>query len=268
MSLFSDLEQSIFGGKPIDLFRFVHGSQVWTYSRVGKDVVYNEETYTKLAIRRSSIGHQSEIAKSDITVEVPISSGVSQLFLAGYVENVVSLTIFHQQDGATDTRVGWKGRITLASWDDGVCKLTGESIYGRQRRNGLRDRYTRGCQYCVYERGCNLDKNDFAISGTVSAIDSSLTTLTVPEAAAYTDGYFLAGMVETVDGAYRFITGHSGATLVLTSPVGSVAVDDTLTLYGGCDHSRATCNDKFSNILNYGGKPWIPVDNPNTGSVV
>jgi len=268
MSLFSDLEQSIFGGKPIDLFRFVHGTQVWTYSRVSKEIVYNGETYTRLAISRTSIGHQSELAKSDIKVEVPIGSGISQLFLPGSVENIVSLTIFHQQDGATDTRVGWKGRITLSSWDDGVCTLNGESLYGRQRRNGLRDRYTRGCQYDVYGRGCWLDKANFAVAGTVTAIDSSLTVLTVPEAAGYADGYFIAGMVETSDGAYRFIVNQSGSDITLTSPVNGVTVDDAITIYPGCDHSRQVCNDKFGNILNYGGKPWIPVDNPNTGSII
>jgi hypothetical protein len=39
-------------------------------------------------------------------------------------------------------------------------------------------------------------------------------------------------------------------------------------IYPGCDRTKETCNDKFSNILNYGGFAWIPAKSPFDGSSI
>lgn len=268
MSLYSEFELSLFGGKPIELYKFVHGADVWTYCAVSKDVVYDTETYAQLPIGRTSIGQNNEMAKSDITITCPIGCEVSQLFLTGSPENAVSVTIFRQHDGAEDGPVvAWKGRVVSAKWDGAKCKLVCGSIYSTQKRIGLRARYTRNCRHILYSRGCNLNKDDFAIPATVSAIDGSLTVLTVPAAAGYSAGYFLAGMIGA-DGVYRFIINHSGSSITLATPITSVAVDDTINLYPGCDHSLATCKNKFNNLANNGSFAWIPIRNPFEGSVV
>ena len=42
----------------------------------------------------------------------------------------------------------------------------------------------------------------------------------------------------------------------------------TVTLYPGCTKSRAVCKNKFDNLNNYGGFPWIPTKNPFGGSSI
>jgi uncharacterized phage protein (TIGR02218 family) len=190
------------------------------------------------------------------------------LFLLGSPENVVTLTIFRQHDGADGTVVLWKGRVVAAKWNDGICELTCESIYSMQKRTGLRARYTRQCRHVLYGQGCKVDKAVHAVSGTVSAYDGSFTVLTVPEAAAYPDGHFLAGMLGTATGAYRFIVNHHGSTIVTAAPLIAVEVGDVLSLYPGCDHSLTTCLYKFNNLANNGSFAWIPTDNPFQGSIV
>jgi uncharacterized phage protein (TIGR02218 family) len=268
MSLYSELELSIFGGRPIELYKFVHGSDILAYSAVSKDVVYGADTYVRLPIGKTSISQTAEIAKADVTISCPVGCEVSQLFLIGSPENIVSLTIFRQHDGADGTVVLWKGRVVAAKWNGGKCELTCESIYSMLTRNGLRARYTRQCRHVLYGQGCKLDKAAFAIPAAVSAIDGSLTVITVPDAAGYPERHFIAGMIGTLAGAYRFVVNHSGSTLVLATPLPSVAALDVINLYPGCDHSLVTCRDKFNNLANNGSFAWIPTENPFEGSIV
>jgi hypothetical protein len=39
-------------------------------------------------------------------------------------------------------------------------------------------------------------------------------------------------------------------------------------MYAGCDHLLATCRDRFSNVANFGGFPWIPQKNPFSGDAI
>jgi hypothetical protein len=81
-------------------------------------------------------------------------------------------------------------------------------------------------------------------------------------------------MIETASGDLRYIIDHSGTQLTLIVPLSDLTEDvndssgDALVaLYPGCDHTRETCKDKFDNLANYGGFPWIPSKNPFANSV-
>jgi uncharacterized phage protein (TIGR02218 family) len=55
------------------------------------------------------------------------------------------------------------------------------------------------------------------------------------------------------------ITGRSGSFLMLDHPL-----DQTLTaglrveLREGCDHTLATCSQRFGNAINFRGEPFLP----------
>jgi hypothetical protein len=42
----------------------------------------------------------------------------------------------------------------------------------------------------------------------------------------------------------------------------------TVNLYPGCNKSMDHCINRFDNILNYGGFPWIPGKNPFGGTSI
>lgn len=268
MSLYSDLEYSIFGGRPIELYKFTHDTDIWTYSNVSKDVDFFQDIYRKLAISRSTIGQSSEIEKLDLVVTCPLNCEISQLLLIGSPENVVSLTVFRIHEGATGSIVAWKGRVVSAKWNEGFCELSCDSVYSLQKRIGLRARYTRACRHILYGAGCKVDKSAYAIAGVVTAIDASMTILTIAEAAGQADGYFIAGMVGTPSGAFRFVINHVGTSIYLSMPIPTLTVGSAILLYPGCDHSLETCRDRFNNLANNGSFAWIPTDNPFEGSIV
>ncbi|NLW82309.1 MAG: hypothetical protein GXY42_11650 [Desulfovibrionales bacterium] len=281
MSTYSGLETSVHGGRPAELFRFVHGTQVWAYSS-GPEVEYNGETYVSLPVGRAEIEQTSEVFRAGLDITVPRPCEVSRLFSLGNPSAVVTVTVFRQHIGGTGVIVYWKGRIVSVSWPDSiVATLSCESVFTSLRRPGLRARYQRMCRHALYEPSCGVDRTAFAVVGVITAADASGRNMTVLEAAAFAAGYFTGGYIHLPDGAMQFIEGHSGSSIALGAPTkqitalaalsgygkgyGEVYGGAKVTLYPGCARTRDVCKNKFSNILNFGGWPWIPSRNPFDG---
>lgn len=268
MSTYLGLDLSIYSGKPVELYRFVHGSDVWTFCSSSANVSYNGETYTSTPIKRSTIGQENEISKDTITISFDLANAVTLLFLIGNPEQTVVLTIFRMHVGSNEVVCIWKGRITLAKWSENRCELSGESIFSKQKQGGRGPRYTKQCRVDLYGTQCGVNKASHAIAGTVATVDAGWTVITIAAAAAYADGYFIGGLFKTASGARRTIIRHSGESITIWSPVKGLEVGNSITLYPGCDRSLEVCASRFGNSLNYRGFPWIPTDNPFVGSVI
>jgi hypothetical protein len=55
-------------------------------------------------------------------------------------------------------------------------------------------------------------------------------------------------------------SGYANATMLFNLPLpNSPSGGDNFTAFPGCDHTMATCAQKFSNLINFGGVPFVPV---------
>lgn len=225
------------------------------------------EQYVATTIQRSTIEAKNEINKQNVDISLQIDHTLAQKWLTENSETLVTATIFEVTDAGTE--VAWKGRMASIKPSTADIAFTFESIFTSMRRPGVRQKFLRTCRFSLYRRGCNLNKDDFAVSGVPTAVSGLQVTVTA--AASYADGYFNGGMLAAADGSLRYITFHSGSTLTLfrrSIPLETAFAlgATTVTLYPGCDRARMTCILKFSNLPNYGGFDWIPVTNPFGGS--
>lgn len=260
-----------------DLYRFAMGADVWTYTSGDAAIEHNGETYQPVAIDSSGTEQTTEINRANIEITLPRDNPVAALFIGDTIDAITAVTVFRHQGGAVSVR--WKGRVASGSATASEVTLECESIFTALRQPGLRGRYQRSCRHTLYGRGCLVDKALHAVVGHVSAVAGAVVT--VPEAAAFPDGTFYGGMLETYGGRVaRMILAHEGNQLTLSRPLaelvpagygqfygqhyGAAAVQ----LYPGCDRSRQTCHDRFANILNFGGFPWIPGRNPFDGNSI
>lgn len=257
----------------IELYKIVALPDIWTFTS-SEDQIYNdgsgEVVYKKTAISRTQVEQKKELTKASVTIDIPIDHPFSKFILTRFFEQLISMTIFKSEDGSTS--VFWKGRLASIQPSGTSLSLIFESIFTSLRRPGLRATFQRNCRFALYGKGCNLDPADFAISGTLSAINS--TTLTIAEADDEIDGYFNGGMIAAPDGTFSWIMNHVGDQITIQRPSLSLSeafletgVLTPVVLYPGCDHSRLTCNSKFDNVINYGGFDWIPNKNPMSGSI-
>lgn len=255
-----------------ELFRFVEGDFISTQTSGDSLVEFNGEDYDPYPLGRTSAESKSELSRATIDINMDLANPLAQRHLASTIDSVVTLTIFQQTEMGTDTF--WKGRLSLVKASNKGITMSFESIFTSLRRPGLRGRYQKSCRHALYGRGCNVNPEDHAVEGTISAITG--TTVTVPGLDAYPDGRFRGGMIRAPDGVVRFIVGHVGNVVTLSRPFqqlvdlfaatgpGTVEVK----VYPGCRHNMGDCIDIFDNLPNYGGFPWIPQKNPMGGSSI
>jgi uncharacterized phage protein (TIGR02218 family) len=260
-------EASAQDGQPVELYRFALGVEKWTFTSGQDKVVYQYEAYEPATIRRSGIEQGNEINRAGLDITLSRDSALASLFIASPPEGVVSVTIYryHVTDTDNEVVVLWKGRVGGARLSGSELMLRCEPVATSLKRPGLRARYQLLCGHVLYSAGCGALKESFRVDGTVAAVSGA--AVQVAAAASKPSGYFVAGMLQTDVGA-RMIVGHAGANLDLIAPLPGLAVGQDVRLYAGCDRSTSTCLNRFNNLANFGGFPYIPQKNPFAGDAI
>lgn len=255
----------------IDLFRIVVETTVWTMTSADEKQEYGGEVYRPVAVGRTGTEQKNSLARANLDVRIPLGHPLAVYLMTSLYDQVVTLTLFINDDG--DVSTAWKGRLVTVEPDKANVKLSFESIFTSLRQPGLRARFQKSCRHALYHRGCNLDLEDFANAATLTAMAGNV--LTVPEASAQADGYWVGGILGAADGSLGYITNHVGTQLTIQRMPYSLITQfedegpgTAISLYPGCDHTRMTCKNKFDNLLNYGGFDWIPAKNPMGGSSI
>lgn len=266
-------EQSDTSGKPIFLYEFVRGSTVWRYTTHPIEYIWNSQTWLPTSASHGDVKQSGEMAKDSLSFNFSRTDGFASEFLGYSLDEVVSITVRrgHTNDG--EFVVYWRGRVAGSKATGNIISIECESVFTSLRRPGLRAKYQKTCPHVHYGRGCNLDKNSWAVSGPITSVSG--TTVVMAIAGTYPDGHFRAGMIEASDGTLRFIVSHIGSTLTLIRTLGplqdqfdNIGSGFSVRIFPGCIRTKEECLNKFNNILNMGGFPFIPSKNPFSGSSI
>lgn len=276
-------EASTQDGSPVYKFLFVTGTQEYRYTTAPYFITDSNGTWEPVALTASNVTKTNEIAKNGIDVELPRDNPLALLFVGKVPEQATTLTVFrnHRPEDADDGRTYWKGRVVTAEATADRVSLKCEDVFTSMRRSGNRARYQKGCRHALYSAQCGVQQYEYAEAVTITTTDGF--TVTVNQTDSVSDSnvdsntgqieggqYYSGGIIELADGTTRYIIQQQGNTLTLISPFENIDLDSVAieaTLYPGCAHNVADCQDKFSNFVNYGGFPFLPGKNPFASSV-
>lgn len=154
----------------------------------------------------------------------------------------------------TITEIKPTGRTTA----EGECKPDSFTLNQPMPRKVLQP----GCGWVFGDTGCTIDKTLYTYNNAVSP-SSNKNVITPATAFSQPDGYFTQGVITMTSGRNNglsaFVQLHAGGNLTLSKPfLFPVAPSDTFKVVAGCDHTMATCNSKFGNLINFAGQPFIP----------
>jgi len=263
---YNTVDQSVSDGLLVELYDFTRGQGRWFFNTSELDVVYAGHTFVPAPITRDRIKVTDDLFKNGISLSFPRDHEFASQYLGVAPDEVTTLQILrgHLSDPDDEFIVYWKGRVVGAEASENKLDLECESIYTSIRRPGLRARFELNCRHVLFQKGCNLDRELFRTEGVVTSVDGEL--ISVDTASTKPDGFFTGGMV-IVNGITRFITSHVGDFITLSRPL-DMDVGSDIILYPGCDHTLATCKNKFHNLVNNGSFPFIPTRNPFDGSSI
>ena len=195
----------------------------------------------------------------------------SDPFALNYVDSVpgrrASLTLkrFHRNDLPNpETIVVFKGTVAGIRFVDDAqtVKLTVIPITAANSRPLPRMCYSNLCNHMLYDARCGIQETAAAWQKTLTCTAASSNVITVPGSGAFGSDFFEGGFVQC-EGDYRLIVDQSGDNLVLFTPFSISPVGKTVKVNAGCKHRLAEdCRDKFNNLVNFGGFPFVPLKNP------
>lgn len=273
---YSALEASRALGRPAELYYFRFGSDptaFYAYTDVEDAVVYGGVTYNPIPIKRGGIVSSGSLDKSRMSVRVPLTSAIAELFRVYPPGQVVTLTIRggHLSDVDAEFPVIWVGRVLQCSRNDDngpEGDLSCEPASTSMRRSGLRRHYQLSCPHVLYEAGdglCNANKIAATTNRAITALTYTSLTFASGWNGALATSKYLGGMISWVTPFLRetrTILRISGNTLTLTGPTTGLIVGNSVDIILGCNHQTTDCETLHNNILNYGGQPYIPLVSP------
>lgn len=119
------------------------------------------------------------------------------------------------------------------------------------------------CPWGFADANCGLSATSFITNFTAAAGTTGWTL--IPQTAfSQAAGYFTQGVVKCLSGANvglsQSVKVHdtSGHLQVMYPWLFTPAVGDTFSVIAGCDKSVSTCEQKFNNLVHFGGMPFVP----------
>jgi len=213
------------------------------------------------AISRSGVEQDSGESKNQLEISLPTEDVVAAQFINVVASQVMTVVVTRLHRDEAEAYIFFQGDITGASYTQqgAMCQLqclTREAAFVRAIP---RFKFQGLCNHVLYDSGCKVDKDTFRYDSTVSVVSGR--TLTVPGLTAQGVQWAVGGYAQ-VGSEYRLIVGQSGDVVTLMLSFRDDVTGSSVAVFAGCDHSFATCNTKFSNELNYGGFPFVPIYNP------
>lgn len=271
---FHESETGISTGQPVRLYLFeLHGESLpirYGYNSSDRDIVYEGVTYLgNKGIKDDGIRQTGQTSADVIKIDASANLDVAAMWRNAAPSAEVSLTIFDLHYPELLARVRWVGNVSSVNWPRmDTCQITCQNIKASLEQTGLRLTWARGCSKTLYQ--CGVSAASFRVTRNVVAITG--TTVEVDSIAGFLEAHFIGGFIEWVTGVgfseRRGIETQTGNVLgLLDLPVG-LTIGREISLYPGCNRTIATCDSKFSNLLNYGGSPYMPGSSPFSGNPV
>ena len=259
----------------IELYKITEGNSTKaTITSAVDSVVFGGETYIPTAVKRSKIISRPDLLQNRITLQMSVHEMLGLDLLAEVNNNLAHRLIIYRGEGTNFEQI-WAGSLIEQGCSGEVATITygGGGISLRQL--GDRRPFQRRCPFILYDSStCRATPQTASVR--VTGINSTKDILLVSglgssEVGYYTGGVLCPSAVYNPDNAGNsFISSHNKTAgddqIRLTTPV-QVSVGDNLSVLAGCDRTWQTCYSKFNNIVNFGGFPYLPLENPYIAEV-
>ena len=265
-------------GEPVRLFLFT-GNSFGPYAYCDSEMpitksvmvqgVATNVTFTPWPIESSDFSTDGSLDKSDVTIEMATGSGIEDEYLGFPPDTIVNLVLYegHVSIAPSEYRVIWRGRVLSPEYpdDEATVKFSAVPISALLGKSGLRRHYQLTCPHVLYGSKCQANKAAATLTRTVVSISGNQFTLNTPLVgpADYRSGLAL-WVYSAPKSSLRTILAVSpdGLTLTIRGSLRGLLNGMTVSLTKGCNRTEENCTRIFANILNYGGQPFIPLENP------
>ena len=270
-------DTSLAEAQPVELYTVTGPTATYRYTSHFADVIYDGETYAAVEMTRGSLRIDSAENPPIWSFELPFDAPFVQDYaLSEVAPRTASLAVrrYHLGSGPAAGIEYLSGTLASISLQGRVATVEVLSAAEQLTQPVPSVHWQGQCQHLLYGPYCRALEIQFQVpfatvdtvtSGQVEIIVSNVNGIPALGGASTPTDYLADGYIRrVVDGETRLILSNNGAgntRLTLDRPFPALEVGDAVQISAGCDHTVATCHEKFSNAENYGGHPVIPAIN-------
>lgn len=243
-----------------ELFKITIGDEISYFTSFATDVLFQGNIYSARPIERSEF----QFAERMRSVRCRISAPLNPIFMQ-YVANApseaVKVEIYRVFIDNPDINyiVLLGGEVISVTIEGNMASAECESSSHQLKNKIPRFVYQARCNHVLFDLGCGLFEEDFAVPAVVTVSGSNLIASVFD---LFDDGDFTKGHAK-FGTDFRMITNHVGNTITLQVPFDSrVKSGSTVKVYPGCDGSFSRCINRFDNLVNRLAFDHIPSSNP------
>lgn len=249
--------------QPAELYHIWRdGGEDWYYTSGDVPIVYGGKKYVPATLSRDSTSYDSQLQVSTMRVQVGYLEDPALEFIATNPIEIlwISITKMFRDQDPIEVGVIFIGQILTVSFKGSTAEVNCVGFEHFLKQTVPHWRYQLTCNHAVFDSKCALSKSSYKET-TVITLDATKTQLTSADFSGYDDGYFIGG--EVIFGIEsRTIIDHVGSVITIMYKMRELVTNDSVDAYPGCDGVVETCRDKYDNILNFLGFPFIPIENP------
>jgi uncharacterized phage protein (TIGR02218 family) len=264
--------------KPVELYHIWTGAgdqlniNVWYYTSGDVQVIFNNHTYLPATLKRSLVQYDASNEVTKMTLQAAYVEDPALEFVSINPIEIIWIEAIrlHRDQVPLEADVIFVGQIKNVSFKGTTASAECVGFEHFLSATIPQYRYQLTCNWKLFEPKCTLikdavDEDDdpiFRVGPIAVAVDDLTgTILTSAAFSGFDDGYFVFGTVEFGDDA-RTIVDHIGSVITINFKIKTLTDGDLIKAYPGCDGRITTCKNKFDNLLNFLGFPFIPEENP------
>jgi len=263
---YDDYEISGSDGYVAELYDFEGLFTSYYYTSFAEDLVVDGRTYTAVEglkrknIKVTSVGGSSS---GDLEIEIPFDLPLTKEYAFTDVPPTLNLVLRrgHRGDPSEAFPVIWSGAVGSWTVKGRKASLKVPSTFALALDASVpAQRWQGPCSHLLYNARCGILRTDYRHVTTVTSLSANIINVA---SLPWTGTEGIGGEVINSDtGERRTIRSHEGTVVTLKVPFTELRPGSNVILQQGCDHSAATCRDKFNNLDRYGGCNLVPSLNP------
>lgn len=277
MSNYETKEASFGSSQPVEIYKFYFGDETYCMTSADIDISWQGNTYLKSSIKRGDLEGLSNPESGTLDMTMALPNSLVQQVLTVPPSMPINLIISRaQRSDLSDFRQVWVGRVRAHEVVGQEVHLHGISILHREYRIGNPIRYQKACAYALYdEYNCQVSPETLKITCnpvivTASKVSSpSLVWTAASIPSGMKEGWFVGGFVtysdtvSNVNGKRAIIDyDHVNGVITVFPGLRGFTSGASMEFHPGCRHDTYDCHNKFNNLLNYGGDPILPLEDP------
>lgn len=271
---FEAREESKQDGIPASLYLIEYGdteTSYFAYTDTDVAVTFDGKVFSPTTIGREKIEASGNLDKSTLEIDITPNASVVSLYHNQLPSQVIRLTIWqgHVDDADNDFKVVWTGRIISISRPGRFARINAEPISTSMRRTGLRRHYQYGCPWALYNGECGASKAAATETVAATGVGQNYVEFADGWQGAPGKSKYLGGFIQWTDNNTQITQtrtilafGDNSNQLVVNGTIFGLDVGENVGVVLGCNHQMSDCADLHNNIVNFGGQPWIPKQNP------